>query len=290
MLWSSWLLAVGLGTLPGCLSCTHPVATPGPDIKAPCQALPDECRKHVYVFLFDGADPLGCANLKGVGQYLKDVGFCQTYFGEVYHGLSFSDEICRIHRHDPEARFALIGFDAGAGTACQVAHRMERYGITIDLLVYIDGCLLWDGPESRPANVWQVVNVVASHGPVLEGTERIDLDNTWHYGAPTHPSTLAALVHGLTLVAEQVSPERPELVPIAGPPIMPSAAPADEMAPTPRPAAPAGEMAPTPRPVVPRETTERGDWDFLKPQNELQPLTEPAAQTERRSWQRTWSR
>ncbi len=273
-LWSSWLLAVTMSSAPGCLSCCHPVAGPAPELKGPCQALSDDCRQSVYVFFIDGLDPLSCANLKGVYKYVTDLGFTHAYLGEVYDALSFTHEICRIHRCYPEAKIALIGFDVGAETARAMAHWLKRDCVNIDLLMYIDGCLLSTGPGSRPENVWQLVNVVSRCGPSLEGAEQIDAHGAGHYGAPTHPETLAALCRELTMLAESVTVVQRERVPMLGiPPV-----PADEMAPTPRPvpAAPEGEPAPMPRLVPPRQTSTRGEWDFLKPVDQLQPLPEAA--------------
>ena len=266
ILWSCWLLAVGLGAAPGCLSCCHPVAPPGPEVAEPCQALPHPCRRQVHIFMLNGIDPLCCSNFKGLRQYLHTLGFTKTYYGDCYDAPWIAHKIRKIHREEPDVRFVLIGFDLGANAACWTAQTVAEAGVPIDLLVYLDGCCLSSGPGNRPGNVAQVLNVVAGCGKCLVGAEQIDV-SAWHNGTPTHPEPRCALARALAEVAAQVpllpQPEPcPLLGPLPGPPGTPEAAP------------PAEEMAPTPRPVPPQETTERDEWDFLKPSEQLRPLRE----------------
>lgn len=298
-LWSSWLLVVGLGSAPGCLKY-HMVVGPSAPVKEACAAVPPECYKHVYVFLFDGLDPTDCANLSGVRKYLLDLGFCRTYLGAVYDGLNFSAEMKHIHRQDPEARFALIGYNAGAATACAVTKRMEGECIPIDLVVYIDGILLVEGADSRPPHAWQVVNIVSNKMPYIDGAERVQLTDVRPCGAPTHPTTLNTLLHELSAIVERVPPIVPQPVPVLAAAPGAEPLPAPETAPTPRPL-PTEELAP-PR-KVDEETAQRDEWDFLKPSDQLQslpeqpkpeaaksaePTAEPAAPSG--DWRGTWPR
>lgn len=277
ILWTCWLLVIGLSA-PGCLSCTHPIPAPEPEITAPCQAVPPSCRKHVYIFILNGLDPLYAANLDGLRCYLTNLGFTQIYSGECYHAIEFGCDVRRIHTEDPDAHFVLIGFSAGANAAAYVADLVRTDKVAIDLLVYLDGCLLKDGAESRPWNACHILNIVGGCAKHHEGMENVDAPGVWHFGTPSHPVALCALARELTAIAEKVpfQPE-PEPIPLLMPtPTLP-VTPGQGLVPLPPP--PADEMAPTPRPVVPQPTSERDDWDFLKPASTLQSLHEEGVPT-----------
>jgi hypothetical protein len=268
LLGSSWLLAVGLASTPGCLNCCHPLPPANAELTTPCEELPPCCRRHVCIFVLNGIDPLSCSNLSGLEEHLHKLGFNQTYFGQCYHAPWFAHVIRHLHHDDPEARFVLIGFDVGAKAACWTAEMVESAHVPIDLLVYLDGCLLSKEPGAKPCNVHQVINVVAGCGQAIEGTEHVDALGVGHYGTPASPATLVRLAQALADVAMQV-PVRPEPEP------MPALMPVPYQ---PAPSPPSQEeMAPTPRPVPAPEKKERDEWDFLKPTDHLQPLPEAAS-------------
>jgi len=269
-----WTVALGLGFSTGCLHWCHPVEKPALEAVAPCQELPKEARKHVYVFFINGMDPLCFANLGGLHDYVRCLGFPRTYYGQCYHAWHFAHEIRRIHEEDPAARFAIVGFDCGANAAFSVAQAAGKADIPIDLLVYLGGCMLDRGPESRPANVLQLVNVGSSgiqrmSSTPIEGADHVDVADACHYGSPTHSATLCMMARELGEVAARVPvPAVSEVDTIFAP-----------MQVTPN--LPPLESAPTPRPVPPQETSERDEWDFLKPVQRLRPPSEtiPAAAT-----------
>jgi hypothetical protein len=266
-LWSTWLLAVGLGTAPGCLTCCHPVAAPPKEQTETCQAISLVNRKCVYTFLLNGTDALGCANLQGVQKYLFDLGFTRTYYGEACHNAYFRDEIRRISQAEPDARFVLVGYDVGAKAACNVAKWVQCNDVHFDLIVYIDPLML-DEATCHPENAAEVIDVESGHGTGLDSLETVNVPDAGHFSVVTHSSTLCLLANQLTKIAgDATPPPPPEPVPV--------------LEPTPTPMPPADEMAPTPRPLPPPapQTSRRGEWDFLKPTDQLQPEPTQVAST-----------
>jgi hypothetical protein len=247
-----WLLLLGLGGASGCMSCLHPIGQPGPECVEPCKSMPKCARDHVYVFLIHGMDPLDYANLTGLRDYLHELGFNKTYYGQLYHTAYFDREIHHIAQEDRDAHFVLIGFSFGANMVCSLAQSMNRDGIPVDLLVYMGGNTLKNCPEDQPENACRILNILACgaiwNGDTLERAENIKVPDRWHFGSPSHPKTLEALAHELVVVAAHV------------PVVLP---PAPALPPEP-------EQAPTPRPVQRQpQKAERDEWDFLKPASRL---------------------
>ncbi len=246
---------VGLVVLPlfltsaGCMSFLNPVATLPKDATACCAEVPGCSRNHVYVFFVHGMDPLDCANLRGLRDYVHSLGFIKTYYGQLYHEPYFVQEICRIHEEDPDARFALVGFSFGANMVRDICHQVEGKGIQIDLLFYLGGNTLHNVPEDRPANAAQIVNILASgciwNGDTLDNAINVNYTDVYHFGSPTHAQTLTLLAEELTKVAWRV----PVLEHAAEPTLE--------------------EEAPKPRPLHEGVSRyENDDWDFLKPRDE----------------------
>jgi hypothetical protein len=235
----------------GCLSFCHPIAPAGPESIASCAAFPACARNHVHVFFVHGLDPLDLANFEGVRDYVQQLGFVKTHFGQWYHQWSFRGEIRKIHQDDPDAHFAVIGFSWGASMVRDLVNAVKDDGISIDLLVYLGGCVLTNSPETRPENAGRVINILAVGG-IFNGTSLPDADNiryndVLHFGSPTHSHTLQLLASELALVAARV----PVPVPAEPPP-------QEEALPRPR------QLH---QPMPPADPEARDDWDFLKPSN-----------------------
>jgi hypothetical protein len=198
-------------------------------------------RRHVYVFLANGVDPLCLGNLSGVRQYLHSLGFTRTYYGQPYHAHWFAKELRRAHKEDPGARFVLMGYGMGADTLRAVARSACQEGIGIDLFVSFqakpEGCL---SPGAAPAAECERA-AVACPLPVEQ-----------MLGSPTDPRTLHLLATELVEVAA--------LVPCVGPAPLPEPESGPEVAPPPRPVNPSGIKAPDPGP----------EWQALRPVGELQ--------------------
>jgi hypothetical protein len=227
-------LAAALVAAPGCLSFLHPVDPPKRELAEPCAALPRCCRGHVYFFLVHGADPFDAANLGGLNDWVRSLGFPKTYYGQMYHYLYFEGEIRRIHHEDPDARFVLMGFSLGANMVRNIARDVKDEGVTIDLMVYCGGNSLANDPYNRPENVLQVAHILTQYGSDWMGTQIDGADNArvtdvFHFGSPTHLYTREMLARELAVVASRV--------PVS-----------------------AGESGAAPPAEGPRD-----EWDFLKP-------------------------
>jgi hypothetical protein len=249
-----WVLAAGLAGAAGCLQFVSPVHPPPAELTESCQAVSSYGRRHVYVFLANGVDPLGLGNLAGVRQYLTALGFPKTYYGQTYHRHWIEKELRQAHKDDHDARFVLIGYGAGADTVRAVARSVCPDGIPIDLLITLQanpqGCL---GGDLTPAAATQ-----GAKGPCPLPEERM-------LGAPTDAQTLHVLAEELAQVAMRV--------PLVAPAELPLPAPAPGPGPGPEP-----ETAPAPRPVNPGQVS-AGDTsagaDPLRPVAQLPRYTLP---------------
>ncbi len=230
------LLAVGCLATTGCLG-VHPIEPPPPEVHVACKAYPPCCREHVYVFLVHGMDPFDWANLTGLRDYVQELGFHKTYYGQLYHTWTFEKEIRRIHAEDPSARFVLIGFSFGANVVRYLANSAGADHIPIDLLVYFGGNTLKNETYDQPENVARIVNILASgaiwNGAWMDRAENIHETDVWHFGSPSHPYSLRMMARELAVVASHV-----EVV----------------------------EDGPPPPPEM-----RSGEWDFLKPVSRLKP-------------------
>lgn len=196
-----------LALAPGCLSVCHPVEAPPPADIFPCHEVPQACKNRVHVFFLHGLDPLDFANFQGVHDYVRSLGFLKTYFGLPFHAFHFEKELRRVHEADPEARFVLVGFSYGAGLVRDIACTVQKAGIAIDLVVYMDGVRLEQRDLHRPANVGRVINVLAfdrsADSNVAEAENHV-LEGVWHFGMPSHPQVLRLLGRELGELAAQV--------------------------------------------------------------------------------------
>lgn len=244
------VLVSGLAANLGCMSWLHPICPPRPEIMEVCRCHPKCSRDHVYVFLINGCDPLDCANLAGLRDYVTALGFCKTYHGQLCHGRTCVREICRIVHEDPLARFVVIGHGLGADKAAGLVHEAKAHGATIDLLVYLSPHGVKNCAADQPENAGRIVNVrtcgCLGPGPKLDRAENVSAD-VGSLGCPSHPFTLQLLAQELAQVAAAV----PAVPSIEEPPPAP------------------GEEAPTPRPVPPPAARSRDEWDFLKPVSRL---------------------
>ena len=243
-------LALAMGLQAGCLSFCHPVDPLPPEEVRDTFELPTGCKNRVYVFLLDGVDPLDIANMAGLQEYLHSLGYIKTYYGLPFHAFYYAKEIAAIHKREPNARFALMGFSYGAGLVRDLARDLGKQGIEIDLLVYVDGGRLSSQALGRPPNVRKVVNILAfdrDDETEIPEAENRRYDDVWHFGTVTHPDTLRMLVRELAEVALRV--------PLTT--HIPSAPPPNGVLPAPR---PAPEMLPPPTPNVKRD-----GWKFIRP-------------------------
>ena len=213
--------ALALATGQGCLGFVHSLDAPPKGQIAQGAVIPTPSRNRVYLFLIHGMDPLDLANLNGMTEYIHQLGYHKTYYGQLFHLWEFKKEMRRIHTSDPQARFVVIGFSLGANVARELVNAVKDDGIVIDLLIYLGGNTLENTPRTQPAHVLRVVNILAVgciwNGTKLDRAENINYTNVLHFGSPTHPDTRALLARELAVVAarvpysDKVSPLPPEL-------------------------------------------------------------------------------
>jgi hypothetical protein len=241
----------------------HPIEPLAPEYTEPCHGIVKGARDHVYIFFVHGLDPLDYANLSGVCQLVQDLGFNKTYYGQLYHMPYFDSEIRKVCQEDPDARIVLVGFSFGANVVRSLAQSVKAEGIPIASLIYFGGNTLSNTDRDQPENAEHITNILAVgciwNGDQMDRAENLRAPGVWHFGSPTHPTSLKALARELARVAATVTVV--EEAPVLPPPL--------EEAPTPRPLPPPEELPP-PRPVPPgKETAQRDEWDFLKPVSSL---------------------
>jgi hypothetical protein len=156
-------------------------------------------------------------SMNGVGPYVEELGFCAPKVACHYWRWSFQNDIRRIHEQDPEAHFVLVGYSIGGSVVHSMARSLEKDGIFIDLLVYIDAHTFVNDLDKRPANVGKIVSI-NSCAWVLRGKchacdECHSVDTKFHLAAVQQEKTLVTLAQELTELATAVcgAPGHPAL-------------------------------------------------------------------------------
>lgn len=202
------LAALCLATGQGCLSFVHSLDLPPKEQITQGELLPAPSRNHVHIFLLHGMDPLDLANLNGLTEYIQQLGYIKTHYGQLYHYWEFKKEMQQVHKQDPQARFVVIGFSFGANVGRDLVNAVKEDGILIDLLIYLGGNTLENTPQTQPEHVIHVVNILAAgciwNGTTMDRADNIHYTNVWHFGSPTHPRTRELLVRELAVVAARV--------------------------------------------------------------------------------------
>jgi pimeloyl-ACP methyl ester carboxylesterase len=214
------LAALCLTSGQGCLCFVHSLDGPPKEHVAVSEQVPAPCRNQVHIFLLQGLDPLDLANMDGLTEYLHQLGYIKTHYGQFFHQWSFRKEIRSIHKEDPKARFVVIGFSLGSLMACQLANALKEDGLPIDALIYVGGFILDYAHQIQPDNAVYIANILTAgyviKGPKMDRAENIRCTNVWHFGLPTHPQTRELLARQLAMVAarvpygEKVPPVSPE--------------------------------------------------------------------------------
>ena len=219
-------LCAGLPVLTGCLNFAHPTPVYRPEEWRPADELPNESKSCVYVFLFNGPDPLGYCNVAGIRDHLNQIGFGKTYFGQALHLSYFAEKIRFIAANCPEARFVIIGYDTGACEARTLACKAKQAGINLDLLLFLE-----------PRGISSVAAELATHTITIRGTDCgwlgagndyagdvVRLEGVHKLCVPSHADTLNILERELTLIGMAVSfpprndpPKKPLIEPFPAP-------------------------------------------------------------------------
>jgi hypothetical protein len=201
------VLAAALIGSGGCLGFLHPVTSPAPTL---CRAVSPDQRDHLHIFVINGLDPLDVSNLSGMCDHLRQLGYRNTHMDQMYQTPWVAEDIEEIHRADPSARFALIGFSLGSNLVQSVAHSVKEAGVTIDLMVYLSSNTVLPFSPERGDNVIRAVNITTGSGDASDtvpaGVANVNLPDVWHFGSPSHPQTLQRLALELARVANQPAP------------------------------------------------------------------------------------
>jgi pimeloyl-ACP methyl ester carboxylesterase len=232
-----------------CLNFLNPVPRAPTEMIELSEQLPKESRLGVYVFLINGNDPLGCANLYGIRDYLNRLGFVKSYYGELYHKWWLEDEIRELHKEKPDARIVVIGYEYGADVALGVAQAGADAGAQIDALIYLEPRgLSFDQVSESQDRIRRVVVVRKEKSYLndteVHGAETVTVPCFCRYLVPTHPTTLDAVSTEVTNLAMSV--------PVIGSTPIPFPQILDD-------------PAPTPRQVIGPKPAALDEWDFLKP-------------------------
>ena len=214
----------------GCLSFLNRIPEPQLEVQKQNEQLPIESRCGVYVFLVNGTDPFGSANLYGVRDYLNKLGFVKSYYGEFFHEWWLIEEIRQLHKEKPDARIVVVGYEYGADAARSIALAGVEAGAGIDMLMYLEpkGLSFSDMSSDHPGIKRLVVLrkekwfLTDSDVP---GSETISLPCSNRYLVPTHSSTLDIIAEEVTHLAMSI--------PVISPPTEAFPQLLDDPAPTP---------------------------------------------------------
>jgi thioesterase domain-containing protein len=189
----------------------NPAPQLSPADRGACQSLrPADCDR-VHAYFINGLDPLDKGNLIGLSQRVRELGFRNVAFGQMYDEAAMRRDIVRIHAEDPGAKFVVVGFSFGANLARLLTDQLQAEDIPVELLVYLGGDTLTNSPEDRPANARHILNITAEgcpwlfagriwQGEEIDGAENLRLENVDHFHVPTNEQVLQMLREQLTEV------------------------------------------------------------------------------------------
>jgi hypothetical protein len=160
------------------------------------------------VYILNGFDPLRAGGVGRLADRLRGSGYPDTRVGGWYRARAFEREIRAAHAADPTARFAIIGYSAGAYPTRAMANRLVRDGVPVAVVGYVGGDYLRNDARSRVPGAGRVVNVTGDgylltgrnllfNGTDLPGAQNLRLSGTSHFGLPTHPDTFDTLYAAL---------------------------------------------------------------------------------------------
>lgn len=176
------------------------------------------CRMNkVHIFGVNGLNPMCLGNFNGFCEYLKEQGFTNTYFGQLYTSHTFIEKIKGIRKCDPDAKIVLIGYSLGADNVRNLANKLCEQGVTVDLLMYMVGDLIKNEPRSWPPNVAQVVNIRSKgiilflrliDGQDIDGARNYMLDKR-HILIPSREETMQLVMRELLAFTMNSFPQAP---------------------------------------------------------------------------------
>ena len=191
MIGKNYAALFGLGLLlagSGCVSCGHDVCKPALEA-GPYSEAPTCDRRHVYAFLINGLTPCGPSGLDGLRLKLAERGFEKVYRGEVCHTVWMGREMKRVRNCDPEARFVIVGYGFGCGSAAGLARDAARDGFPVDAVVFLDPTGV---KECRDAGQTMVIRS-GIESPAELDSKGVCVSTGGHFTLPTHERTVGAI-------------------------------------------------------------------------------------------------
>jgi pimeloyl-ACP methyl ester carboxylesterase len=178
------MLLAGSGS--GCASCGHQACKPCLNAGPTCE-LPLGNRNQTYAVLVNGLTPSCGAGLDGLRDKLAQEGFCKVYYGQLCHALWLAQEMRRVYKEVPDARFVVVGYELGGPVAARIARDAADDGLPVDALVLLDPTGKPDGLGGGLRTI--VVRSGCTVTPVAYA-EALALPDAGHFTLATHTETV----------------------------------------------------------------------------------------------------
>jgi hypothetical protein len=160
--------------------------------------------------------PHMCGSMNRMAPCVEELGFSKPKVASHYWRWSYQNDIRRIHEEDPRAHFVLVGYSIGGGVVHSMARTLEKDGIFIDLVIYIDAHSLTHSLKEKPANVGKIVSINSTAwmlaGKCHCGEECHQVKTLFHLAAPRQEKTLDVLSSELLKLAAACCGVPPEQV------------------------------------------------------------------------------
>jgi hypothetical protein len=210
-------------------------------------------KDHVYTFAVNGLNPMCLGNFNGLCSYIKDQGFTNTYFGQLYTWQDFPQRIREIRKSDPDAKIVLFGYSLGSNSVRTIANDLDTDGTKVDLLIYLAGDYIKNDATAKPKNVARVLNIRSKgsaatggdyffNGEELTGARNEKVECR-HILTPSRKETVEIVMSEMLLVCAEPIPAN-ETIPVK-PSTTTSLKPVPDTKPAPTP------VRPVPRPMPP---------------------------------------
>jgi hypothetical protein len=191
----------------------------------------EDNKEHVHIFMINGLTilPHIYGSMNPVGDTLTKQGFVHNQTASHYYRWSFQNKIRCVRQCDPQARIVLVGYSIGAGVVHSMANTLDKEGIPVALMVYLDGHSFVSNFHQRPGNTERIVCITSS-SLVLRGIAVpeadciVEVGNSRHLSVPKKDATLQILLRELNAVAATVPSATPvaQIMPAAVPPAPPA--------------------------------------------------------------------
>lgn len=164
-------------------------------------------KERVHVYLVHGWDPLDVGRLRKVRAHCEELGYSNVKIVQFYQWSKVVDEICTAKAENPQTKTLLLGYSAGANSVTHMVNQLhDDHQIDVDRVFYLAGIMLIDNPYTRPEYVGKIIHIrdggFIIPGMNLTGADNYRFTDVWHFGSPTHPSTLGLLERELQSLAE----------------------------------------------------------------------------------------